>query len=193
MTNNENKQYYIYLRSTKERIACTKEEFENYYRDIHAFRMKQQRRGNCVCPKKKELSCDMDCATCPFHRNTSYSLDVSVNDDNGDERTWLDILEDPSPLYADILADSERLRELFLKLNTLMPEAITIGKLREEGFTDSAENQPALRVIDPKLQQQECYVRFADHGATIEPEFIDFDGEVCLYGDGHGNLYQLDF
>ena len=62
-----------------------------------------------------------------------------------------------------------------------------------EGFTDSAENQPALRVIDPKLQQQECYVRFADHGATIEPEFIDFDGEVCLYGDGYGNLYKLDF
>ena len=138
MTNHENKQYYIYLRSTKERIPCTKEEFENYYRDIHAFRMKQQRRGNCVCPKKKELSCDMDCATCPFHRNTNYSLDVTVNDDNGDERTWLDMLEDPSPLYADILADGERLKELFLKLNTLMPEAITIGKLREEGLSDSA-------------------------------------------------------
>ena len=138
MTNNETKQYYIYLRSTNERITCTKEEFENYYRDIHAFRMKQQRRGNCVCPKKKELSCDMDCATCPFHRNTNYSLDVTVNDDNGDERTWLDILEDPSPLYADILADGERLKELFLKLNTLMPEAIEIGKLREYGLSNEA-------------------------------------------------------
>jgi len=44
MSNNEN-QYYIYLRSTKERIPCTKEEFELYYRDINAFRKKQQRHG----------------------------------------------------------------------------------------------------------------------------------------------------
>ena len=138
MTTNDNHQYYIYLRSTKERIPCTKEEFDNYYRDIHAFRMKQQRRGNCVCPKKKELSCDMDCATCPFRRVTHYSLDVSVTDDAGDERTWMDLLEDPSPLISDIVADTERLTQLFLKLNELMPQAIEIGKLREQGLSEDA-------------------------------------------------------
>ncbi len=36
MSSND-KQYYIYLRSTKERVPCTKEEFDNYYRDINAF------------------------------------------------------------------------------------------------------------------------------------------------------------
>lgn len=138
MTTNDNHKYYIYLRSTKERIPCTKEEFENYCRDIHAFRMKQQRRGNCVCPKKKELSCDMDCATCPFRRITHYSLDVSVTDDAGDERTWGDLLEDPSPLISDIVADTERMTQLFLKLNELMPQAIEIGRLRLQGLSDDA-------------------------------------------------------
>ena len=67
MKNNDN-QYYIYIRSTKERIPCTEEEFHNYYRDISVFRRKQQRHGRCVCPENKRLDCDMDCASCPFRR-----------------------------------------------------------------------------------------------------------------------------
>ena len=63
-----NNQYYIYLRSTRERIPCTEQEFHDYYRDIDAFRRKQQRHGRCVCPAVKRLDCDMDCATCPFSR-----------------------------------------------------------------------------------------------------------------------------
>ena len=59
MTTNEN-QYHIYLRSTNERVPCTKEEFDNYYRDINAYRKKQQRHGRCVCPESRRLHCDMD-------------------------------------------------------------------------------------------------------------------------------------
>lgn len=54
MPNNE-KQYYIYLRSTKECVPCTKDEFNNYYRDINAFRQRQQYHGKCVCPKASGL------------------------------------------------------------------------------------------------------------------------------------------
>ena len=68
MKNHDNHQYYIYLRSTKERIPVTKEEFDNYYRDINAYRQKQQYHGRCVCPQNKRLDCDMDCETCPFRR-----------------------------------------------------------------------------------------------------------------------------
>ena len=65
MTNQDN-QHYIYLRSTRERIPCTEQEFHDYYRDINAYRQKQQYHGKCVCPERKRLDCDMDCATCPF-------------------------------------------------------------------------------------------------------------------------------
>ena len=47
MTTNE-KQYYIYIRSTKERIPCTEEEFHNYYHDIDLFRQRQQYHKQCV-------------------------------------------------------------------------------------------------------------------------------------------------
>ena len=82
MPNNE-KQYYIYLRSTKECVPCTKDEFNNYYRDINAFRQRQQYHGKCVCPQSKRLTCDMDRETCPFHRNDTFSLEYTVCDDEG--------------------------------------------------------------------------------------------------------------
>ena len=47
MTNNE-KQYYIFIRSTGERFPVSKEEFNNYYREINAFRQRQQYHGKCV-------------------------------------------------------------------------------------------------------------------------------------------------
>ena len=47
MTNNEN-QYTIYIRSTKESIPVSKEEFDAYYHDINIYRIRQQRHGRCV-------------------------------------------------------------------------------------------------------------------------------------------------
>lgn len=139
MTSND-KQYYIYLRSTKERIPCTHEEFNAYYHDINLFRQKQQRHGKCVCPEQKRLDCDMDCATCPFRRaGDTVSLDYkATNNEAGDEIAWVDSLEDPSPLIADIVADRQTLHLLFDRLNELMPEALNIGKMRLAGKSDLA-------------------------------------------------------
>lgn len=136
MTTNEN-QYYIYLRSTKERVPCTKEEFDAYYHDIDLFRQRQAYRKLCVCPQRKHLECDMDCLTCSFYRQPCDSLDHSYMDESGEEHTIAEMIADPSPLISDILADSERLTELFNKLNQLMPEAIEIGLMRQQGLSDA--------------------------------------------------------
>ena len=132
------KQYYIYLRSTKERISCTREEFNTYYHDINLFRQKQQRHGKCVCPEKKRLDCDMDCASCSFRRaGDTVSLDYETTaDEDGEEITWIDSLADPSPLIADIVADRQTLQLLFDRLGELMPEALDIGKMRLAGKSD---------------------------------------------------------
>lgn len=61
-----------------------------------------------------------------------------------------------------------------------------------EGFTDSEDNPPAIRIIDPALKKQLCYVQFADLGTTIEPEMIDFREERCYYADSDGNLYMIE-
>lgn len=135
---NQDKQYYIYLRSTCERIPCTKEEFDNYYRGINTFRKTQQRHGKCVCPEKKRLDCDMDCATCPFHRGGDQaSLDYTTTDEDGEATTWINNLEDPSPLIEDIVVEGQAISQLFTRLSELMPQALEIGRLRQQGFTES--------------------------------------------------------
>lgn len=82
----KDKQYTIYIRSTKESIPVNKEEFDAYYHDINIYRIRQQRHGRCVCPASKRLTCDMDCLTCPFHRmGDMRSLDYTETDDEGNE------------------------------------------------------------------------------------------------------------
>ena len=136
MQKNDN-QPYIYIRSTRERIPVTQQEFNDYYRDINAFRKKQQRHGRCVCPERKRLDCDMDCVTCPFQRaGDGLSLDYTTVDDEGNEQAWVDTLANDSPLMDEIIADSQQLEQLFIRLKELMPEAIQIGELRLDGHTD---------------------------------------------------------
>ena len=128
MTNQEN-QRYIYLRSTKERIPCTEQEFHDYYRDIDAFRKKQQRHGRCVCPATKRLDCDMDCATCPFSRaGDTLSLDYATTNDDGDEKTWLDDLPDVFAAVDVAVEEAELLDALHLLLAGLTPEDMEICK-----------------------------------------------------------------
>ena len=136
MKTNDN-QYYIYIRSTHERIPVTQQQFNDYYRDINAFRKKQQRHGRCACPEYKRLECDMNCVTCQSQRaGDSLSLDYTTVDDEGNEQAWIDTLADRSPLMDEIIADSQQLEQLFIRLKELVPEAIQIGKLRLEGYTD---------------------------------------------------------
>lgn len=135
----QDNQHYIYLRSTRERIPCTREEFNNYYRDINAFRQKQQEHGRCVCPQKKRLDCDMDCATCPFRRaGDTRSLDYPMTDEDGNEKAWVDMLEDPATPFEDIIADRSQLLEIIERLAELMPQALVIGRLRQDGLSDTA-------------------------------------------------------
>ena len=168
MKTNDN-QHYIYLRSTRERIPCTEQEFHDYYRDIDTFRKKQQRHGRCVCPTAKRLDCDMDCATCPFHRaGDALSLDYTVTDEDGNEKSWLDDLADPSPLTEDLFADKTELQRLFARINEIMPEAITIGYLREGGLTDTQISHSL------GIRQNTMLYRLKRAKAILREEFPDF-------------------
>ena len=162
----DDKNHYIYIRSTKERVPVTKEEFDNYYRDISVFRRKQQRHGRCVCPENKRLDCDMDCATCPFRRaGDGLSIDYTTTDEDGTEICWADNLEDPSPLIEDIVADGIQMTALFKRLNDLMPQALEIGRMRQLGLTD---NQIAERI---GVHRNTFGSRLKKVKSTLEKEF----------------------
>lgn len=60
-----------------------------------------------------------------------------------------------------------------------------------EGFTDSAENPPAIRLVDTAAKKQTCLTYFKDLGTTVEPELIDFEDGICYYADHEGTVYTL--
>lgn len=60
-----------------------------------------------------------------------------------------------------------------------------------EGFNEDVH--PAIRIIDPKLKKQTYFFDFCDAGYSKEAEFIDFYNGACIYGDAHGNYYELKF
>lgn len=133
---NQSKQYAIYLKSTKEWIPVSKIDFDNYYRDINAYRRRQQEHGRCVCPAKKRYLCDMDCFMCPYHKaGDMLSLNYAVSDGEGNEKSWLDDLEDDTPSIQSILEDQVLLEALSKKIEQLDPEQRRICKLIMQGVS----------------------------------------------------------
>lgn len=143
MSNNE-KQYFIYIRSTKLRVYCTKQQFDDYYRDINAYRRTQMNHGRCVCPPSKRLWCDMDCSTCPYRTSGDISsLDDNLTDEDGDEMTWLDRLQEElpelqTPSFDNTIAERDELKSILARLSELMPQALEIGELRLQGLSEDA-------------------------------------------------------
>ena len=62
-----------------------------------------------------------------------------------------------------------------------------------EGFDNNAVNRPAIRIIDLEGKRQERYIDLLEDGYLMEPEMIDYHGDVCYYSDAEGNLYSMEF
>ena len=128
----------IYVKSNKKWIEVTKEQHDDYYRDINAYRRTQQNRGCCVCPSKKYYLCDMDCCNCEYRRSgRMVSADCGIYDDEGNELTLLDSIADTYDT-EEIISDKLALRLLLERLDELMPDARKIGELRQAGMTDGS-------------------------------------------------------
>ena len=138
MKNNVNP-YRIYLKATRQWVEVSEEYYRDHTRYYDAFRKRHQSHGQCVCPKNKFWLCDGDCFNCEFGRaGDMLSLDYTVENEDGDACSPLDELADPAPSIEEIICDTAELDQLFARLSELMPEAIEIGKLRQEGLSDQA-------------------------------------------------------
>lgn len=60
-----------------------------------------------------------------------------------------------------------------------------------EGFTNNADNPPAIRIIDTELKKEIVFKKFSEFGMNVEPEMIDFENDVCCYTDHFGNMYKI--
>lgn len=129
---NQSKQYRIYDKESKNWVNINKEFYTNYYRDINAYRKRQQEHGHCVCPASKRYFCNIDCSTFPYAKaGDQLSLDNTISD--GNEKSWLDDTPDESAAIAEVLEDTELLHALYAKLNELDLEGRLICQLIMEG------------------------------------------------------------
>lgn len=134
---NTNREYKVYLHSTKEWIPVTEEVYRVYYRDIWATRKRAQAHGQCMCPKSKTWMCDGDCLVCEFRSaGDNLSLDYTVEDGEGNQKSWADDLQDDTPDAQSIMEDRELLCALYQKLQELDPEGRRICELIMEGKSE---------------------------------------------------------
>ena len=139
MQNKDNQSKRIYLKATRQWVEVSEEYYRDHTRYHDALRKRQQSHGQCVCPKSKFWLCDGDCLTCEFRRaGDMLSLDYTVENENGNACSPLDNLADPAPSIEEIICDKAELDQLFARLNELMPEAVEIGRLRQDGLSDEA-------------------------------------------------------
>lgn len=61
-----------------------------------------------------------------------------------------------------------------------------------EGFNNDTVNRPAIRVVDTS-EKNETYFDIMNLGLSEEAEFISFYGDTCVYSDGVGNIYCVEF
>lgn len=139
MKKNTNNVKRIYDKQTKTWFEVAPEQYEEFDRWRTNLRKREQYHHRCMCPRNKWWLCDGMCQDCEFHApGDTLSLDMPVSNEDGDEVTLLDTLVDPAPTIESVICDKAELDQLFTRLNELMPEAVQIGKLRQDGLSDEA-------------------------------------------------------
>ncbi|CAB1254167.1 conserved protein of unknown function [Ruminococcaceae bacterium BL-6] len=137
INDNKSAEHSIYLKDLHQWVSVNKVDYDNYYRDINTYRRRQQEHGRCVCPASKRYLCDMDCCSCRFHKGgDSFSLDYTITDEEGNEKSWLDDLPDDRPSTQSVMEDRELLGALLHKLDELDPEGRRICELVMEGRSE---------------------------------------------------------
>lgn len=90
-----------------------------------------------MCPKSKTWMCDGDCLACEFRATgDNLSLDYTVEDGEGNQKSWADDLPDDTPNAQSIMEDRELLCALYQKLQELDPEGRRICELIMEGKSE---------------------------------------------------------
>ena len=122
MQNNDNqKTYFIYVRSTGEKVPVTKEQHDSFYMEADRIRHKEQDHGRCMCPYRFIWRCDGDCLDCEYHATGDItSLDQPLSDGNG---TLCDYMPNRSKSMEEIISDRMLLEQLFARLRELDPDA----------------------------------------------------------------------
>ena len=134
---NTNREYKVYIHSTKEWVTVTEDVYRAYYRDIWATRNRAQSHGQCMCPKSKTWLCNGDCLACEFRAaGDNLSLDYTIEDDEGNEKSWSEDLRDDGPDVQTITEERDLMNALRQTLKELDPDSRRICELIMTGKSE---------------------------------------------------------
>ena len=138
MQNKENQSKRIYLKSASKWVEVTDEFYQAYTKKNDALRKRMQYHHCCSCPRSKWWLCDGACFDCEYQitTNEALSLDYTVSDGEGNEKSLLEDIADPSQDLCSIQEDRELLTALYKKLNELDPEGRRICQLVASGKSE---------------------------------------------------------
>lgn len=162
MANLDNQnQRFIYIRSLKEKVPCTEQQFQEFYREATRIRKKEQYYHRCKCPKKLIWTCDGDCENCEHHLGYGLlSLDAP-NTEDGSTLLESEVLASPD-LMEEVIGDKILLEQLFQRLRELDSDADKIIKLWKEN--NSISDREIAKRLDRKQRT------FADQMKKIRTE-----------------------
>ena len=132
-----NREYKVYIHSTKEWVTVTEDVYRAYYRDIWATRNRAQSHGQCMCPKSKTWLCNGDCLACEFRAaGDNLSLDYTIEDDEGNEKSWSEDLRDDGPDVQTFTEERDLMNALRQTLKELDPDSRRICELIMTGKSE---------------------------------------------------------
>lgn len=163
MQNNVNqKTYFIYVRSTGEKVPVTKIQHDSFYKEADRIRHKEQDHGRCMCSYRFIWKCDGDCIGCEYHAaGDTTSLDQPLPDGNG---TLGDYIPDSSKPIDEVSADTlspdgiqarleELQKELIKKANNkqdydaIADEIFRLREQKEQSEVDSHHREETMNRI----------------------------------------------
>ena len=105
MANKDNQsQRFIYIRSLKEKVPCTEQQFQEFYREATRIRKKEQYYHRCKCPKQFIWACDGDCENCEHHLGYGLlSLDAPNTEDGSTLLESEELAIELDEKYADVI------------------------------------------------------------------------------------------
>lgn len=170
MPNQANQCKRVYLKKERSWVEVEPEVYMEYMRGCDRTRHRMQAHGRCACPRRLFWLCDEDCLTCEFRRaGDVLSTEYELSGEGDDALITLDTLADPSPSAEDIVADFDELTQLLRRLAELMPEAIKVGVLREQGLNESAI---AAELGIPRTTLRSCLAKVREQLATEFPDIL---------------------
>ena len=112
-------------------VPITEEQYKVLMPEIYNHRTREQYHERCFVPRRARWTCDGQCDLCRYHENDGRFTSADLLSEQGFD--W----QDSAILPEDAVINAMVYPQVLERLKQLLPEALDIGRLRMEGYTET--------------------------------------------------------